>query len=466
MATVDDLVVKLPPQNLDAERSVLGSMLLSNDAVDEVASFLKAAHFYHDAHRTIYGTICKMRDEGRSAIDTITVAEELAGLRLLEEVGGPNYLHEIMETVPHAAHVRYYAEIVHGKHVQRTLIETCTNVLRSCYDSGRAADEILQEAEQKIFSILEEQEHDAKLSIRDILLDAFSRITDRLQKKGEISGLPTTFTDVDRLTTGFHPAELIIVAARPSMGKTALVCNWAECIARIPGTEPDNKLTNGVLLFSLEQSKLELAERFLCSVGRIDGHRLRNGEITPEEKQILLNASAELNELPIFIDDFPGRTTSQIGAISRRMKRQHNIKLIVIDYLQLIEPEDRRAPREQQISQITRRLKHMAKEINVPLIALAQLNRGVDLREDKKPRLADLRESGAIEQDADLVIFLHRPEAYDAEASPGLAELIVAKHRSGPTGIVKLTWRKEFMRFENYTSRDNPGGGFDDDDFR
>jgi replicative DNA helicase len=463
MATVEDLVVKLPPQNLDAERSVLGSMLLSNDAVDEVASFLKAAHFYHDAHQQIYGAICRMREQGRGAIDAVTLAEELTSLKLLEDIGGPNYLHQILETVPHAAHVRYYADIVHEKHVQRTLIETCTQVLRDAYDAARPADDILQEAEQKIFSILEQQERDTKLSIRDILVDAFTEIDIRLQREGEISGLPTTFVDFDRLTTGFQPAELVILAARPSMGKTALLCNWTECIARPAGP---GKPSNGVLIFSLEQSKLELAERFLCMVARVDGHRLRNGEIDAEEQQKLLDASAQLNELPIFIDDTPARSTSQIGAIARRMKRQHDIKLIVIDYLQLIEPEDRRAPREQQISQMTRRLKQLAKEINIPLIALAQLNRGVDLREDKRPRLADLRESGAIEQDADLVIFLHRPDAYDPNDRANEADLIIAKHRSGPTGTVNLTWRKEFLRFESGSRRREPAGFSNDGDYR
>jgi replicative DNA helicase len=452
MAAGEDFTAKLPPQNLEAERSVLGSMLLSNDAIDEVASYLKATHFYLDAHQRIYGTICRMRDRGLSAIDPVTLAEELGREKLLEETGGPAYLHEILETVPHAAHVRYYADIVHEKYVQRSLIGTCTEVLRSCYDSGRNADEILHEAEQKIFSILEQQEHDAKLSIGDILLETFSRISDRMQTPGCVSGLATTFVDVDHLTTGFQPAELIILAARPSMGKTALVCNWAEAIARSSG--------QGVLLFSLEQSKLELAERFLCMAAQIDGHKLRSGDIDDEQRQKLLDASHELSEIPIFIDDHPARNTAQIGAISRRLRRQNQLGLVIIDYLQLIEPDDRRAPREQQIAQITRRLKQLSKELNVPVIALAQLNRGVELREEKRPRLADLRESGAIEQDADLVLFLHRPDAYDPTDRPGEAEVIVAKHRSGPTGIITLTWRKEFMRFESYSHVAEPAGGY------
>ena len=335
MAADEDFTAKLPPQNLDAERSVLGSMLLSNDAIDEVASYLKATHFYLDAHQRIYATICRMRDRGLSAIDPVTLAEELGREKLLEETGGPAYLHDILEAVPHAAHVRYYADIVHEKYVQRTLIGTCTDVLRSCYDSSRSADEILQAAEQKIFSILEQQEHDAKLSIREILLETFTRISDRMQTPGSVSGLATTFVDVDHLTTGFQPAELIILAARPSMGKTALVCNWAESIARSSG--------QGVLLFSLEQSKLELAERFLCMAAQIDGHKLRSGDIDDEQRQKLLDASHELSEIPIFIDDHPARNTAQIGAIARRLRRQHQLGLVIIDYLQLIEPDDRRA---------------------------------------------------------------------------------------------------------------------------
>ncbi len=458
MAADDDLAAKLPPQNLDAERSVLGSMLLSNDAIDEVIAFLRPDHFYHDAHRRIYETICRMRDRGLSAIDAVTLAEELERQKLLEDAGGAAYLHEVLASVPHAAHVRYYADIVHEKHVQRSLIGTCHDVLQSCYDSSRTADEILQEAEQRIFSIVEQQAGDASLSIHDILLDAFSRIDERMKNPGEVSGLATSFADLDRLTTGFHGSELVILAARPSMGKTALVCNFAEGIARLSG--------QGVLLFSLEQSKLEIAERFISMAARIDGHKLRSGDLNDEERQTLLEVSHELSEIPIFIDDHPARNTSQIGAIARRLKRQHNVGIVIIDYLQLIEPEDRRAPREQQIAQITRRLKQLAKELNVPVVALAQLNRGVELREDKRPRLADLRESGAIEQDADLVMFLHRPDAYNPEDRPNEADLIVAKHRNGPTGIVILTWRRELMRFESFSPAAEPAGSyFGGDDF-
>jgi replicative DNA helicase len=276
----------------------------------------------------------------------------------------------------------------------------------------------------------------------DIMLATLDRINTRMGKEGSISGLSTGFTDLDRQTNGFQAAELVILAARPSMGKTALVCNIAEWCAGAGET--------ATLIFSLEQSKLELAERFLCIRAKLDGHRLRKGQLEPEERHALLEASSELSRLPLFIDDHPGRTVGQISAICRRLKRRNNLGLVIIDYLQLIEPEDKRANREQQIAQITRRLKGIAKENELPVIALSQLNRGVELREDKRPRLADLRESGAIEQDADIVMFLHRPDAYNPEDRPGLAEIVVAKHRSGPTGIVNLQWRRESMRFDDY----------------
>ncbi|MGE3317178.1 MAG: replicative DNA helicase [Planctomycetaceae bacterium] len=447
-----DLSDRLPPQNLDAERGVLGSILLWNDAIDEVAEFLHADHFYSDAHRRIYAAIHQLHEKGIRGIDPLTLAEELERRSELEEIGGPSYLHDILEAVPHSAHAKYYGNIVREKFIQRSLISACSEILRDTYDAAQETEEILATAEQKIFRILEQQEREQKFALRDILMDAFDRINERLEREGSVSGLATTFTDIDAKTNGFQPAELIVLAARPSMGKTALVCNWAEGIARNSG--------KGVLLFSLEQSKLELAERFLCISACIDGHKLRAGDLNEEERHKLMAASSDLSELPLFIDDQPGRTTGQIGAIARRLKRLHDISIIIIDYLQLIEPEDKRAPREQQIALITRRLKALAKELNIPLIALAQLNRGVELREDKRPRLADLRESGAIEQDADLVMFLHRPDAYQSDDRPGEAEIIIAKHRSGPTGIVPLTWRKEFMKFVDYSPLVEPAGGY------
>ena len=437
-------ILRLPPQNLDAERGVLGSVLLINEAIDEVGESLRAEHFYHDSHQKIYAAVHDLYENNIRGIDPVTLAEELEKRGELEEIGGAAYIIEILDSVPHAAHVRYYAGIVREKWIQRTLISTCTEILSECYEPEGAVDELLQASERKIFSIVEQQEDTSNIAIGEILMEAFTRIDERINKDGGVSGVTTGFTDLDHQTTGLQPTELVILAARPSMGKTALVCNIAEAIARV-----DHK---GVMLFSLEQSNLELAERFLCITARVNGHDLRTGNLSNEQRDLLTTASDELHNLPLFIDDKPARTMSQISAISRRQHRKEPLGAIIIDYLQLIEPEDKRVPREQQIASISRRLKFLAKELNVPVIALSQLNRGVELREDKRPRLADLRESGSIEQDADKVMFLHRPDAYDPNDRPGEAEIVIAKHRNGPTGIVKLTWRKEFMRFEDYSA--------------
>ncbi len=451
-----ELFDKLPPQNLEAEKGVLGSLLVLNEAIDEVADRLHPSHFYSDANQRIYAAIHRLYESGIRGIDAVTLAEELDRRDELETVGGAVYLGEILDAVPNAAHVRYYADIVRDKYVQRSLIYACTEILRASFDASQDTDQLLQTAEQSIFRILEQKEETAKFDMGSILIDAWDRINQRLSIEGSISGLQTGFADIDAKTNGFQNAELIILAARPSMGKTALICNWADGIAEHTG--------RGVLIFSLEQTRVDLAERFLCIRAKVDGHKLRAGDLQEDERHHLMEVTQKLSEVPIFIDDSPGRTISQIAAISRRMKRQHDLGLIVIDYLQLVEPEDRRVPREQQIAIITRRLKNIAKEMDIPVIALAQLNRGVELREEKRPRLADLRESGAIEQDADLVLFLHRPDQYDPSDQPGLAELLIAKHRSGPTGIVKLTWRKEYMRFESHSGAGEPPGGYIPDD--
>lgn len=442
MSAVQDQL-RLPPQNLDAERGVLGSILLLNEAIDEVGEVLRPEHFYSDGHQKIYAAIRDLYENNIKGIDGVTLAEELMRRGDLEGIGGAAYLAEILEAVPHAAHVRYYSNIVREKWLQRSLIYSCTEILADSYDLSTDIEELLQSAERKIFGIVEQQEGAGNIAIGDILMDAFDRIEERLNNDGDISGVTTGFSDLDSQTTGLQPTELVILAARPSMGKTAFVCNVAEAIAR--------KADKGVLLFSLEQSNLELAERFLCITARVNGHDLRAGNLTTEQRDQLMMASDELARLPLFIDDKPGRTMGQIAALARRLHRKSPLGIIIIDYLQLVEPDEKGAPREQQIAGISRRLKFLAKELRVPVIALSQLNRGVELREDKRPRLADLRESGAIEQDADMVMFLHRPDAYDPEDRPGEAEIIVAKHRSGPTGIVRLTWRKEYMRFDNYS---------------
>lgn len=435
---------RVPPQNLEAERGVLGSILLENHFVDEVADVLIADHFYLDSHQRIYKAILRLHESGVHGFDAVTVGDSLKQQNELQEVGGYDYLTELLESVPHAAHAKYYASIIRDKAVQRRLIFACTDILKNAYDEASETDDLLNQAEQQIFSILEQQEAGNKFELSEILLETFKRIADRRERGGSISGLSTGFRDLDKQTNGLQSSELVILAARPSMGKTAFVLNLAEAVA--------DRSQAGVVVFSLEQSKHELAERFLCIRGKLDMHKLRKGELTEDEYDKLMRTASELDALPIFIDDSPGRSMSQINAICRRLKRKDDIRLVIIDYLQLIEPEDKRAPREQQIAQITRRLKFLAKELSIPVMALAQLNRGVELRDDKRPRLADLRESGAIEQDADIVMFLHRPEMYNVEDHPGEAEVIVAKHRNGPTGIVKLTFEKQYLRFQDFVN--------------
>lgn len=454
MSTVDrsqDRALHIPPQNLDAEKSVLGCMMLVNNTIDDIVMRLRGDHFYLDSHRCIFSAMVKMHESGVRGIDPVTLANQLDKENQLESVGGAGTLLEIMETVPHAAHAEYYAGIVRDKWLQRTLINACNDILKETYDGGGEVDETLAKAEQKIFQIAEQQENLGKIDIRAILNEAWDRILERENTEGEVTGLASGFRELDGLTTGFQPSEIIILAARPSMGKTAFVCNCGLEMA---------KRGNAVLLFSLEQSKLELAERFLCIHAKVNGHKVRQGDLDDMERHALLQASSEMSEFPLFIDDQPGRTMTQITAVSRRMRRQNNLQCVIIDYLQLVEAEDKNQPREQQISTITRRLKFLAKDLNIPVIALSQLNRSVEQREDKRPKLADLRESGAIEQDADVVMFLHRPEQYDPEDRPGEADLIVAKNRSGPTGTARLTWLKESLRFADYSPIEEPDGGW------
>jgi replicative DNA helicase len=441
---------RLPPQDLEAERCVLGSVLIQNRAVDEVADFLAPEHFYADCNRKLFEAVRDMHERGIRGIDAVTIRAELEKRGTLEAVGGVPYILQVLEAVPHAAHVEYYGRIVQRKWQARSATDTASRGLNRLM-GGDDPDEVIPWMERELFSIAENSASAGKVAIADILEETFARILVRMETPGTVSGQPTGFSGLDDLLSGFQASELIILAARPSMGKTALVCNFALSMA-IKGC--------GVLLFSLEQSKLELAERLLCIQARINGHKLRQGDLSPEEHQELNTAAAFLGGLPIFIDDLAGQNMTRISAVARRMKRAHNIGVVIIDYLQLIEAEDRGIPREQQISSITRRLKFLAKDLSVPVIALGQLNRGVENREDKKPKLSDLRESGAIEQDADIVMFLHRPDAYDPEVRPGEADLIVAKNRSGPVGTAPLTWMKTQLKFVDRSNLPEPEGEF------
>ena len=434
----DQSIGRVPPQDLDAERSVLGSMLLSSDVIDDVLLQCGEDDFYADANRLIFGCVRDMYDRGARGIDIVTVKRELEARQQLDEIGGAAYLAGLVESPPFFEHAGYYGKIVRDKRMLRLLIDATRDTLAEAYGSVGDVTELVAMAEKRVYAVAEGGQNLATMGMDTILDEAFERIYARLDEDGESSGLKTGFLGLDEMISGFRPSELLVLAARPSMGKTALVCNFALAVGLSQ---------RGCVIFSLEQSRVELAERLLCIHARINGHKLRQGTLSEVEQYALQDGAATLKEAKIFVDDSAGVTMSQIAAVSRRLNRRHGIGLVIIDYLQLIETEDKGMPREQQIASITRRLKFLAKDLDIPVIALAQLNRGVEQREDKRPKLSDLRESGAIEQDADIVMFLHRPEAYDPEDRPGEGDLIVAKNRSGPIGTVGLTWLREQLRF-------------------
>jgi replicative DNA helicase len=439
---------RLPPQNLEAERGVLGSILLDNDVLHDVVPILKVEDFYRDTHQVLYRTIRDLYDLGK-AIDFITLVDELTRRDELKAVGGPETVTDIVAGVPHAANARYYAQIVRQKSISRELIECANEMLRDGYSNNFTAEQLLETAERRVFSIAEIQTKGDTIDLKEVVTEAMARIATRSESRHPITGVATGYFELDDITGGFQPEQLIVLAARPSMGKTALalnICDHAAVTNKTP-----------VLFVSLEMGRIELAERLLCARSRVDGHKLRSGQgLGHHEMKALGHGYDELRTAPLFIDDTPLRTMLHITANARRLKMRENLGLIVVDYIQLVESEDARDSRQEQIAKISRRLKTLAREIKVPVLALSQLNRAVENREDRRPRLSDLRESGAIEQDADLVLMLHRPEVYDPNDQPGVAELILSKNRNGPIGAYKLTFLKSVTRFENQAAIAEP----------
>jgi replicative DNA helicase len=433
---------RLPPQNLEAERSTLGSILLNNEPLHDIVMFLRAEDFYRDAHQVIYASIRDLYERGK-AVDAVTLAEELKRRGQFDAVGGHEILTEIVESVPTAANAKYYANIVKEKSTNRQLIESATEILSDGYSNQFTSHELLEAAERKIFSIREDQVRGETLEIKDIIKLAMDQIAMRAETGGHaVTGLGSGYIDLDDKTGGFHPGQLIVLAARPSMGKTALALNIADHVSV--------ELNIPVLFVSLEMGHIEIADRLLCARSRVDGSKIKRGVgLGPRDLSALGKAFQVLSEHAMFIDDTPSRTAMQIAASARRIRRRNEIGLLVVDYIQLVDSDETRDSRQEQIAKISRRLKGLARELSIPLIALSQLNRGVESREDKRPRMADLRESGAIEQDADIVLLLHRPEYYDANDQPGVAEVIVAKNRNGPTGTISLTFLNKITRFEN-----------------
>jgi replicative DNA helicase len=441
----DNLFERQLPQSLEAEQAVLGSLILLPERCDEVALVIKEDDFYDDANRRIYAQMHRLHESGKQ-IDPMLLVQALKDSGEFELVGGAAYLAELGSVVPTAAHAEHYARIVREKSTLRSLILASTDILRDAYDPTVDPREMLSRAEERVFGILEEKGEGKVHTIRDVLHQSISRIHARMKQDHAFGGIETGFDDFDEMTGGLHGSELLILAARPSMGKTALALNMVEHVA-INLREP-------TLFVSLEMSAIELGDRLLCSRARVNGHRLRNGHITNEERTLLTKTANEISGAPLFIDDMPSRTMTEIAANARRIKRRDRLKLIVIDYLQLIDPDNSRDPRQEQVAKIARRLKGLARELDVPVLCLAQLNRQVESSRDNKPQLSNLRESGAIEQDADVVMFVHRDEYYqtneeDRQRVRGEADLLIRKQRNGPTGDVKLTWLHDFTRFTN-----------------
>jgi replicative DNA helicase len=437
------------PANVDAERAVLGSILLKPDVCDDISLVVRVEDFFDEAHQILYRHLLDLHDTGKR-VDATIVLERLRTKGDLERIGGAVALSEVIESVPHAAHATHYAQIVRDKSMLRSLIEAGTDILRDAYDAADEPRQLLARAEERIFAILERRSSAEAKPIQAVLEDVMVRMDARMKHEHAIGGVETGFTDLDTLCGGLHNSELVILAARPSMGKTAFAMNIAEHVSI--------NLRQPVLFVSLEMACLELADRLLCSAAQVNGHRLRNGTISQEDRRRLVQKSAEIGTAPLFIDDTPGRTLTEIAAVARRLKRKSGLALIVIDYLQLIEPDNPRDPRQEQVARIARRLKTMCRELDIPVLCLAQLNRQAEQSRDNRPRLNHLRESGAIEQDADVVMFVHREEYYqtndeDRERVKGSAEIIIAKQRNGPIGDVKLLWQHDYTRFVNLEHR-------------
>lgn len=433
---------RIPPQSIEAEQSVLGSMLIDKEVIPVVMEILKAEDFYRPDHREIYEVIIELFDKAQP-IDLITVSERLKLHGKLELVGGLEYLSNIATAVPTTANVRNYSKIVEEKALLRKLIRASSDIVDLGFTASEEVSVILDKAEQGIFDILQKRSSQGFVPIKDVLVDTFSKLEELYNNKGTITGIPTGFTDLDFKTSGLHNSDLILIAARPAMGKTAFALNLAQNAA-VQSHVP-------VAVFSLEMSREQLVNRMLCSEAMVDSNRMKTGKLEDNDWQKVAKALGPLSDAPIYIDDTPGISITEIRAKCRRLKLEHNLGLVIIDYLQLMQGSRSKSEnRQQEISEISRSLKILAKEINVPVITLSQLSRAPEARTDHRPILSDLRESGAIEQDADIVMFLYRDDYYNPETEKkNIAEVIIAKHRNGSTGTVDLVWLGQYTKFAN-----------------
>ncbi|WP_342599590.1 replicative DNA helicase [Psychrobacillus sp. FSL H8-0483] len=438
----DPLLDRVPPHNQEAEQSVIGAIFLDPQALITAAEIVMPEDFYRVAHQKIFQTMLRLSDQGK-AIDVVTVTEELSSKKELEDVGGISYISEIANTVPTAANIGHYAKIVEEKSILRRLIRVATTIVEDGFTREDEVEALLSEAERKMMEVANRKNAGDFKHIKDVLVETYDNIEKLHTRKGDVTGIPTGFRDLDKITAGFQRNDLIIVAARPSVGKTAFALNVAQNVA--------TKTDENVAIFSLEMGAEQLVMRMLCAEGNIDAQVLRTGSLTTEDWRKLTMAMGSLSNAGIFIDDTPGIRVNEIRAKCRRLKQEHGLGMILIDYLQLIQGSGgSQANRQQEVSEISRSLKGLARELKVPVIALSQLSRGVEQRQDKRPMMSDLRESGSIEQDADIVSFLYREDYYDKETeNQNMIEIIIAKQRNGPTGTVTLAFVKEFNKFVN-----------------
>ncbi len=436
-----DAIGRIPPHNIEAEQAVLGCMLLDPDVIPTVTELVKSSDFYREDHREICEAIIDITEKA-GPVDIITVSEQLQARGTLDAVGGLDYLAAITSAVPTTANARHYAKIVEEKSLLRKLIKAASEISQASYEASEEAVFVLDKAEKSIFDILQKRSTQGFTHIKDVLLDTFIKLEELYNSKGYVTGIPTGFTDLDYKTSGLQNSDLILIAARPGMGKTAMALNIAQ-YAAVQKHVP-------VAIFNLEMSKDQLVNRMLCSEVMVDSHKMRTGKLEDEDWNKIARALAPLSEAPIYIDDTPGVTVMDIRAKCRRLKLEKNLGLVVIDYLQLMQGRGKAESRQQEVAEISRSLKILAKELNVPVITMSQLSRGPESRTDHRPMLSDLRESGAIEQDADIVMFLYRDDYYNPDTEKkNIAEVIIAKHRNGSTGTVELRWFGEYTKFAN-----------------
>jgi replicative DNA helicase len=434
---------KLPPQHIEAEQSVLGGILIENEAINRVTEILDADDFYRDAHRKIFNALINLSERDEPS-DLITLTNELRKIDQLDSIGGASYLASLIDSVPTAANIEYYAKIVKEKAILRKLIQTSTEIITQSYEDRGDVEGFLDEAERAIFEISEKRVRPSFYPIREIVKASFATIEKLFQKKEAVTGVPSGFKELDRMTAGFQPSDLIIIAGRPSMGKTAFCLDVAEYAAI------DNKIP--VAIFSLEMSKEQLVIRMLCSQAHVEGTRLRTGYLNESDWPKLTIAAGNLSEAPIYIDDTAALSALELRAKARRLKADRGLGMVIVDYLQLMKGRARVESRQQEISEISRSLKALAKELNIPVIAVSQLSRKTEERTGNRPQLSDLRESGAIEQDADLIVFIYRDEIYNrSEDNPnrGKAEVIIGKQRNGPIGKIDLAFLDKFTTFKD-----------------